>query len=723
MVAYIHISPAIRRYIFDIIPSAGLIPRDVETSDVMSDSTDPVLSDADPNDYEFEHLFDPTSIGDVELRNRLMMTGHTTNYARGHEITDQLIDYYVERAEGGIGLIVMAYLANHPSSMTGSAMTGWDDDLVPGLRRLTDAVHDAGAKIFCQDLHFGRQMTSLLSEQPVLSSSDIPGPVNREMPKRMTREDITEIIEAYAQTAETIQAGGFDGVEVHSGYGGYFLSQFLSPYANDRDDKYGGDLENRLRIVYEVLDAVRDRVGDEFVVGLQVNATDAAPGGMDVDGYQEVARRLAATGQVDYLVVKAGTYLKHDYIVPDMQHDHALFAPLAKQIRKTVHEVDADVTVATTGRITDPREADRVVAEGSADVVSMTRGHIADPAVAQKAKQGRLDELIECMGCNQGCIERIYDGAECRCVLNPATGFEADLGRGTLETADRSRDVLVVGGGPAGMKAAEVAARRDHDVTLYEKDDALGGQVRFAKELDGRDEFEKPLLWLREALDRTGVTYETGVEVTSDLVRRESPDAVVLATGSAAPDFPRGYYGEGVREDDVPGWGDANVLTSLEVLADGVDSALHEYTDPGERVLVVDDGEHHWKGIGTAKQLASEGREVHFAMPGSEPASDLNNPTKAKLHRELFDMDTPVEIHPFTLVDRVDWPSVVLEEQGQSVTLDDLDSVVLAGFHRANDGLADTLDVEVPVHSAGDAIAPRTIKEAIHEGERVAREL
>ena len=687
--------------------------------------TDPnaVLGDADPNDYEFRRLFDPVRIGDAELRNRLMMTGHTTNYARGTEITDQLIDYYVERAEGGVGLIVMAYLANHPSAETGSAIAGWSDEIVPDLRRLTDAVHDAGAKIFCQDLHFGRQMTSLLSERPILSASDIPGPVNREMPKRMTAAEIDEIVAAYAETAERIRRAGFDGVEIHSGYGGYFLSQFISPYSNDRDDEYGGSLENRLRIVYEVLDAVRNRVGEDYAVGLQLNATDAAPGGLDVEDYETIAARLADTGQVDYLVAKAGTYQKQDYIVPDMQHDRAVFAPLAKRIRRAVREVDPDVTVATTGRVTDPRRADRLLREECADVVSMTRGHIADPAIAEKAREGRLEELIECMGCNQGCIERIYDGAECRCVLNPATGFEADLGRGTLSEAESSRDVAIVGGGPAGMKAAEVAARRGHEVTLYERDDSLGGQVRFAKELDGRAEFEKPLLWLREALDRTAVDVRTGVEATPALLERESPDAIVLATGSSPPSFPRGYHGHGITPDDVPGWDEARVLSSVAVLTEDV-ATDRGYEPPGDRVLVVDDGEDHWKGVGTAKTLAAEGRDVHFAMVGGEPGGDLTGPTKAKLHRDLFGMDDPVAVHSHAFVDVVSWPDVTLREQGQAVELTDLDSIVLAGFHRANDGLAADLDeLNATVSRVGDAAAPRTVMEAIHEGERIAREL
>lgn len=681
------------------------------------DSDTAVLADDTPNEYTFEHLFEATSIGTLNLRNRLMMTGHTTNYASGKEITDKLIDYYVERADGGIGLIVMAYLANHPSTMSGSAICGWDaETMVPQLQRLTDAVHASGAKIICQNLHYGRQITSLKSEQPVLSASDIPGPVNGEMPHELTTDEIAEIVDAYAHTSDVIQESGFDGVEIHSGYGGYFLSQFISPYSNDRDDAYGGQLENRLRIVYETLQATRDRVGDDFVVGLQINASDFAPGGMDVAEYKDVARRLAATGHVDYLVVKAGTYLRQDYIIPDMQHDQAMYAPLAKEIGEAVTAEHPDVTIATVGRVTDPRDADRLLAEGGVDLVSMTRGHIADPAIAKKAQEGRLEELIECMGCNQGCIERIYDGAECRCVLNPATGFESELGMGTLPTTDTPLSVFVVGGGPGGMKAAEVAARIGHDVTLYEKDDQLGGQVRAAKEISNREEFEKPIMWLKAALERENVTVETGVEVTADLIDDRDPDAVVIATGSSPPDFPRGYRSFGIERSDVPGWNDARTLSSAAVLGDDGP------TDPGSRVVVVDDGEHHWKGVGTAKTLAEDGHDVHFVMPGAEPASDLTGPTKSKLHADLFSLDNPVTLHTFATINEVEWPDIVLEEQGQSIRISDVDSIVLAGFHRANDELWQALE-NYPVELVGDAAAPRTIMEAIHEGERTVREM
>jgi 2,4-dienoyl-CoA reductase-like NADH-dependent reductase (Old Yellow Enzyme family) len=680
-----------------------------------------VLADGTPDEYEFDHLFEPTAVGDVDLRNRLMMTGHTTNYASGEEITQKLIDYYIERAEGGVGLIVMAYLANHPSSVSGSAIHGWDaETMVPQLRDLTDAVHDAGAKIICQNLHYGRQITSLTSERPVVSASDIPGPVNGEMPHELTPDEIDEIVDAYARTSEVIQKGGFDGAEIHSGYGGYFLSQFISPYSNDRDDEYGGNLENRLRVVRETLDATRERVGDDFVVGLQVNAKDFAPGGMDVDEYAEVARRLAGTGQVDYLVVKAGTYLRQDYIVPDMQHDQELYAPLANRIADAVESENPDVSVATVGRVTDPRDADRILGEGSVDLVAMTRGHIADPAVARKAKEGRLDELIECMGCNQGCIGRIYDGAECRCVLNPATGFEAELGRGTLPETDDPGSLLVVGGGPGGMKAAEVAARMGHDVALFERDDSLGGQVRTAKEISGREEFEKPILWLKTALDREGVDVETGTAVTTDLIDERDPDAVVVATGATAPAFPRGYRSFGIEREDVPGWDDARVLAAEDVLTDY--ETPDQTTVPVDRVLVVDDGEHHWKGIGTAKTLAEAGRDVHFAMPGADPGADLTGPTKAKLRADLFSMDDPVDLHTFATVNAVEWPDVVLDEQGQSVRVEDLDAIVVAGFRHANDDLWRSLD-DHPVEVVGDAAAPRTIMEAIHEGERAARNL
>jgi NADPH-dependent 2,4-dienoyl-CoA reductase/sulfur reductase-like enzyme len=268
------------------------------------------------------------------------------------------------------------------------------------------------------------------------------------------------------------------------------------------------------------------------------------------------------------------------------------------------------------------------------------------------------------------------------------------------------------------MKAAEVAARMGHDVTLCERDDTLGGQVRAAKEISNHEEFEKPILWLKTALDREDVTVETGTEVTPDMIDERDPYAVVVATGSSPSGFPRGYQSFGIDRDDVPGWDDARILQSADVLREKDGTA----SGPGDRVVVVDDGEHHWKGIGTAKTLAEDGRDVHFVMPGAEPASDLTGPTKSKLHADLFSLDDPVDLHTFATVSGVEWPDVLLEEQGQSVRIDGVDSVVLAGFHRANDALWRALD-DRRVEVIGDAAAPRTIMEAIHEGERAVREM
>ncbi|ODR81018.1 hypothetical protein BG842_05285 [Haladaptatus sp. W1] len=212
--------------------------------------------------------------------------------------------------------------------------------------------------------------------------------------------------------------------------------------------------------------------------------------------------------------------------------------------------------------------------------------------------------------------------------------------------------------------------------------------------------------------------------MTTEFVERAAPDTVIVATGSSQPTFPRGYHGLGIRAEDVPGWDDARVMTSTQVLSEAVGPSGTTYEDPGDRVLVIDDGEHHWKGVGTAKFLAEEGRTVHFAQPGGDPGGELTGPTKAKLHRDLFGMENPVELHTFATVDRIDWPTVTLQTQGKAVELSDLDGIVLAGFHRSNDGLEAALsDVVSEVRVVGDAVAPRTIKEAIHEGERAAREL
>ena len=432
----------------------------------------------------FDALLSPFRLKHLELKNRVMMTAHVTNMAPLHLPTEQHVAYYRDRARGGIGLIVMGFPSVHPAGTNNvQEIAGYDPAIVPGLRAIADAVHEHGTPIIAQLGHAGRQGNSAYTMRPLMAPSPIPCPLNREMPKAMEAEDLDEVVEGHALAASHVQSAGLDGVEIHSAYGGYLLSSFLSPYMNEREDEYGGDLDGRMRLPLRVVHAVRDRVGPEYIVGMQINGDDFSPGGIELPEAQVIAQRLIATGALDYLVVKGSTYFVADQNVPDWQHERALWLPLAAGIKSAV----GAFPVFAVGRINDPAEANAVIERGQADMVAMTRQDIADPETVRKLVEGRAEDVRGCISCNQGCLDMLPKGRHITCIHNPAAGYEAELGIGTLRPATAPKRVVVVGGGPAGMKVAETAARRGHDVRLLERRDELGGQVRLATAVPGRE--------------------------------------------------------------------------------------------------------------------------------------------------------------------------------------------------------------------------------------------
>lgn len=654
-------------------------------------------------------LLSPLRLPRLELRNRIMMTAHVTNMAQGHLPSEQHVAYYAERARGGIALIVMGFPSVHPTSLNAVAeVLGYDPAIVPGMRRIADAVHQHGAKIIAQLGHAGRQSTGSYSMRELWAPSAIPCPFNREMPKAMEGEDLDEVVDAHARTARNIVDGGFDGVELHSGYGGYLLSSFLSPYMNDRDDEYGGSLENRLRLPLRVLEAVRLQVGPDVALGMQINGHDYSPGGIDVATAQQIAERLVGAGCLDYVTVKGSTYYSADQNIPDMQHPRALWAPLAAAIKERL----GDFPVFAVGRITDPGTANELIRDGKADMVAMTRQHIADPETANKIAEGRFDDLRGCIACNQGCLDMVFKGRHVTCIHNPAAGYEETLGHGTLAEAETARRIVVVGGGPAGMKTAEIAARRGHDVTLLERRNRLGGQVELAKAVGGREEFGEVTRYLTTQIGKLGVDVHLGVQATADHVLALEPDAVVVATGSEPVRELIGLRSYGI--DAVPGLDRDEVLDVWQL--------LEEVREPGQSVLVVDDGEGYWKGISVAVSLARAGHRVRVATPLPYVGAGLGPFSQGKLIPQLFELG--IECSPFTFVTAVANDGVHVVSEGRDAVLGGFDTVLLAGWHRPVHGLATQLKGRGPeIHRIGDALAARTVLQAVHEGERTARAL
>jgi 2,4-dienoyl-CoA reductase-like NADH-dependent reductase (Old Yellow Enzyme family) len=653
-------------------------------------------------------LFEPITVGNIEIRNRVVMTGHGTGMAKDYLPTDQHVAYYRERAMGGVGLIGMAFPQIHPTSQdVPGEPRAWLPEIVPGLRKISDAVHEYGARIVMQLGHGGRQGHSTFTERALWGPSNTPCPFNLEMPKEMEPEDIDEIVAGHAIGARHAKQGGMDGVEIHSGYGGYLLASFLSPFSNHRTDEYGGSLQNRMRIVLRVIDAVRAEVGPDFVVGINLQGHDFSPGGLEVADAQQIAQAITATGTIDYICVKAATYNEAHQNVPDMQHPKRIWENLAAAVKSVV-----DVPVIAVGRINDPVDAADVLNLGHADMVAMTRQQIADPETVNKAKDGRLHEIRRCIGCNQGCIDRLFDITHSSCVHNPAAGYELELGSGTLMQATFRRRVVVIGAGPAGMKAAEVAARQGHDVILIERRMKTGGQLRIAAKIRGRSEIGSVIDHLDVMIAKYDVDLRLGWAPSAAEVLALDPDHIIVATGSAPGADIVGNLAQGIQF--TPGLDQDHVLTVWDVLEDE--------KRVGDRVVIADDGEGGWKGIGLALQLQEDGHDVHLLTPlpyvGAKLGPFSANMAIPRIHK------SGMTTHPFTTMTGVEGPVIRVIAKGKRAALGGIDTVILAGWHRPVTDLYFALKNQgVTIERVGDAIASRTMMEAVHEGERAARRI
>jgi 2,4-dienoyl-CoA reductase-like NADH-dependent reductase (Old Yellow Enzyme family)/thioredoxin reductase len=656
---------------------------------------------------ELAPLFEPFALGAITLRNRIVMAGHSTGMAENHLPSDRHVAYYRERAMGGAGLIGVAFPAVHPSTEENGELRAYDPAIVPGLRRIADAVHAHGARIALQLGHAGRQSSSVLTQRPLLAPSNVPCPFNLEMPKEMEIEDIDAIVEAHALGARHAREGGMDAVEFQSGYGGYLLASFLSEFSNRRDDEYGGALENRLRILMRVIDAVRAEVGEDYLIGLNLQGHDFSPHGLEVSDAQAIARAIEAHGGIDYIYVKGATYFEANQNVPDMQHPRLIWSSLAAAIKSVV-----SIPIIAVGRIPAGAEAATLLTEGKADLVALTRQQIADPETVNKLREGRLDDIRPCVACNQGCIDRLFEGSSASCIHNPAAGYELELGIATLEPVAAPRRVVVVGAGPAGLKAAEVAARMGHDVILIERRHRVGGQLRLAASVDGRAEIGGVVSHLELQVRKLGVDQRLDWAPTVQQIAALDPDHVIIATGSEPAPEIVGNTARGIWA--TPGLESERVLNVWDVLEHGA--------PVGDNVLVADDGEGGWKAIGLALQLANHGHRVQLSSPLPYVAAKIGPFSRNRLIPRIF--ASGIRTREFASIVSITPEAVTLSERGREVILDEIDSVILAGWHRPVADLYFACKAEgVSVDRVGDAVACRSTFEAVHEGERAARRI
>ena len=657
------------------------------------------------------HLFSPLRLRDVEIPNRIMSTGHQTYLARGGLPTPEFVAYHEARARGGAGLIVTEAARFHATTLTETPeIVILGDEAIPAFRAVVDAVHAHGTRIFGQLSHSGRLSRRVQGglRSVAYAPSSVPDNRFHTMPREMPVALIHEIVEAYGQAARRLAAAGYDGIEVIASLG-LLVAQFLNPVSNRRTDAYGGSRENRMRFLVEALEQVRRAIGERRALGIRISAEEVEADGLPQDEVLEICRSLAARGLVDYANVTIGSMAGLGgsiHVVPPMEVAHGYVAPKAGAIRAAT-----GLPVFVAGRINQPQLAERIIASGQADVCGMTRALISDPEMPAKARAGRLDEIRACIGCNQGCIGHFHQGYPVSCIQNPATGpslssrpvsgfWMQETGRelklGPAAPAPRRRRVLVAGGGPAGMKAAVVAAGRGHEVILCEAGPRLGGQVLLAQRLPERAEFGGLATNLEGELARAGVEVRLRTRVDADLVRALAPEAVVVATGGVP------------FEPEIEGREDGHVVDAWSV--------LRAEANPGARVLVAD-WRCDWIGMGIAELLARNGHKVRLAVNGTHAGQHLQmyhrDHLAGKLHR------LGVEVIPYARLHGVDADSALLAHivTGEGIACEEVDTVVVAAGQAPATSLEHELEgLGVEIHLAGDCLSPRSAEEAVYEG-------
>jgi len=648
----------------------------------------------------FDSLLQPMALGPTRLRNRIFNPPHGTTLGHQGVVTDDLIAYHLARARGGVGLIIMESMTVHPSyGFEEAFLYAGSDRIVDGLNRLAVSCRGEGTPLFGQLFHAGRGVRlSHDGSRPLsYSASDVPDERYRVVPVPMPNEMVWELIESYVDAAGRLADAELDGVEILASMG-YLIAQFLNPETNRREDEFGGSLENRMRFLREVINRSRRRIGADKTLGIRVTLDEKTDNGLPAEEMIAVCQALEADGNVDYFSVISGSSSSPAgwiHVFPPMAVAPGFVADDAASLKQVVSK-----PVLVAGRITQPQLAAEVIDAGKADMVGLARALIADPDFVNKMAQGQVEDIRACVGCNQACVGHRLAHYPVSCIQNPSSGRELSLGRSL--PAVTSKRILVVGGGPAGMKAAVVAAERGHDVELHEKSAALGGQVNLASALPGRAEFGGVTTNLQQELKRTGVVVHLNSAVDEATVSDFEPEHAVIATGA--------------------------VTRLPEVEVDGADMVDAWSVIRGEarlgKNIVIADWSCDWSGLGIAELLARDGHYVRLLSGGSVAGESIQAIVRDQWIGVLHGLG--VEMTPFARFYGAIGSSAFFQHMtgGEPIVCENVDTIVTCYAPQASRD-CDWLDsIEgLQLSRIGDAIAPRSVEEAVLEAVRLAMQI
>jgi len=625
----------------------------------------------------------------MDLDNRVVMPPITTMMAnRDNSVSEANLAYLKRVAASGAGLIFTEVAAVHPDGIEGPGMLGiYDDRFISGLSKLVSEVHKQDRKVMVQIYHVGRESKYQLEHGRAVAPSAVAG-IFKMIPREMDQDDIGEVILCFGQAAVRARAAGFDGVELHAAHG-YLLMQFLSGLSNYRLDKYGGNFIERSRFILEVIREVRKQVGQDFPISLRISAEEYAVGGYTIEDMLEIIHLLVEAG-IDMIHTSFGTQGSPGGIVcPTIEYQPGFNAQLAARIKSVV-----DIPVIAVGRYTNLLDAEKTLARGDADLVAFGRQHLADPNFFRNALQGKEDATVECLACNQGCIERLYKGKGIRCAINPVTGQELiypERAKGKL------RKVLVVGAGPAGLTAAFQAARLGHQVVLAEETANIGGQVTLAARVPFKDAYGRWIKKLTESAVREGVDIKLGQAADLDFIRDQAADVVIIAAGARN------------LRPAIPGVDHPHVIEAWQVLQGKAE--LTDYT------VIIGGG---LVGMETADYLRAHGIfEVMVIEARPRSPVKISNGHGYMLHQRLEEAGYRVCLD--TRVIRIDSDMVIVEKSGREKILSPVKQVIIAAGSSSCNALGNVLEqANISYHLIGDALRPRSILKAVEEGAHAA---